>query len=77
MFFISVTSVLQALFIAMWVQYEPMKYGATYTYPPWAQAVGLMLAFSSMLCIPAYAVYAMLKAPGTLREVSQSLLVLS
>jgi len=57
-----------ALFIAMWVQYEPMKYGATYTYPPWAQAVGLMMAFSSMLCIPGYAIYAMIRAQGTLRQ---------
>lgn len=53
----------------MWVQYEPMKYGADYTYPPWAQAVGLCMAFSSMMCVPAYAVYAMVKAEGSLKQV--------
>ena len=54
----------------MWVKFEPLKYATTYTYPAWAQAIGLCLAFSSMLCIPAYAIYAMIKAPGSLKEVS-------
>lgn len=46
-----------------------MKYGDTYTYPAWAQAVGLCMAFASMLCVPAYAIYAMLTAKGSLKEV--------
>ncbi|XP_067930478.1 creatine transporter-like [Watersipora subatra] len=56
------------LFVMMWVEFEPLKYADKYTYPAWAQAIGICMAFASMLCIPGYAVYEMVKAPGSLTE---------
>lgn len=55
----------------MLVKYEPLTYD-TYVYPPWAQGVGLCMAFSSMACIPAYAVYALVTAKGSLKEVGRA-----
>ena len=34
-------------------------------YPAWAQAFGLCLAMSSMLCIPIYATFKLFSSPGS------------
>ncbi|NP_001161527.1 dopamine transporter-like protein [Saccoglossus kowalevskii] len=47
--------------------YKPLTYD-DYVYPPWANAVGWMLAISSMSCIPIFAVYILITTPGTLKE---------
>jgi len=41
-----------AIFIFMWVTFEPLTYNRTYNYPTWAQVLGMLLAVSSMICIP-------------------------
>ena len=52
------------VFMWMWIQFEFLKYNDTYVYPLWGSLLGLCLAFSSMLCVPAYACYAIFTSPG-------------
>lgn len=51
------------------VSYSPVSYG-TYEFPQWAEIMGLLISFSSMIWVPAYAIYYLLSQPGTFREVS-------
>jgi len=53
----------------MWANYEPLTYNRTYSYPSWALALGMCMAFVSMSCIPAYIGGSLLFATGTLKEV--------
>jgi len=46
------------------VTHEALTYNKTYTYPWWAIMFGLMLAFSSMVCIPAYAILKLYNTTG-------------
>nr|CAB3266325.1 sodium- and chloride-dependent creatine transporter 1-like [Phallusia mammillata] len=46
------------------VGHKPLTYNRTYEYPWWGLAFGWMLALSSMLCIPAYAIYKLAVTPG-------------
>ena len=55
----------------MCVTFVPVTYN-DYVYPVGAQAIGFMMALASMLCIPGYAVYALLSANGSLSEVCHS-----
>ncbi|ESO89894.1 hypothetical protein LOTGIDRAFT_124265, partial [Lottia gigantea] len=41
------------IFIFTWVDYEASKYG-DYTYPPWADAIGWIMAFGSVMAIPIF-----------------------
>ncbi|UYV74084.1 SLC6A1 [Cordylochernes scorpioides] len=56
------------VFLFSLVQYKRLDY-IGYVYPVWGEVVGLMLAFSSMLCIPGYAIYKYYVTPGTFRQV--------
>ena len=38
------------------MSYSPVTYG-TYTYPTWAEAIGLGLSLASMVWVPLYALY--------------------
>lgn len=60
--------VIMGLFVSQWVLFELLKYGDSYVYPIWAQGLGLCLALSSMVCVPAYAIYAMATTKGTLKQ---------
>jgi hypothetical protein len=51
-FFLSI----KFIFVFYFVNYAPVTYG-TYEYPGWAEALGLLMACSSMIFIPGYAVY--------------------
>jgi len=53
----------------MWASYEPLKYNRTYSYPGWALAIGMCMAFVSMTCIPGYVAGRLLLASGTLKQV--------
>ncbi len=55
----------------MFVNFKPLTYNKTYTYPAWAQGMGMCLAFSSMICIPAYFCIQMLITPGSIKQVSE------
>lgn len=51
------------------VNYKPLTYNKTYVYPWWGDAIGWVLALSSMLCIPCTVLYKLLRCKGSLREV--------
>ncbi|KAM4654804.1 sodium- and chloride-dependent glycine transporter 1 isoform 2-T3 [Amazona ochrocephala] len=38
------------------IQYRPISYN-DYVYPPWAISIGFLMALSSVICIPIYAIY--------------------
>lgn len=55
------------IFFFSLLQWGGVSYGE-YKYPPWAEFVGWMFALSSMLFIPGFAIYQLLKTPGNLME---------
>ena len=59
----------QGIFVFHVVNYKPLTYNKTYVYPWWGDAVGWVLALSSMLCIPCTVLYKLLRCKGSLREV--------
>ena len=59
----------QIVTILSFVFYEPAYYSGT-VFPHWAQVVGWMMASSSFVVVPGYALYALLlQAEGSLMEV--------
>ena len=56
------TQVLFVILVALW---KPLSYANDKPYPDWAQAFGLMLSLASMVCIPGYAIYYMIRAEGS------------
>ena len=65
----------QAVFIYYLYQYSPVTYGDDYEYPKWAEIMGLLIAASSMIWVPIYAIYYIVRGvtsdpEGTIREVS-------
>jgi solute carrier family 6 dopamine transporter-like protein 3 len=42
-----------------------------YKYPVWAEVLGWFIAGLPMFCIPAYAVWKILRTPGSLKEVKK------
>lgn len=65
----SVFSVPQAVFLFSLIKYTPLKYNNSYVYPPWGYVVGWLMALSSMVCIPLYAIFIILKTKGPLKQV--------
>ena len=63
-----INTLLQFIFIFYFVKYTPITMN-TYEYPPWGEALGFMISFSSMIWVPGYFVYYLLTTPGTWREV--------
>eukprot|EP00095_Tigriopus_kingsejongensis_P007990 maker-scaffold269_size230758-snap-gene-0.24 protein:Tk07990 transcript:maker-scaffold269_size230758-snap-gene-0.24-mRNA-1 annotation:"sodium- and chloride-dependent gaba transporter 1-like" len=59
--------VMSGVFVYYIVSYKPITYGS-YEFPQWAEVLGLVISFSSMIWVPAYAIYYLLSRPGTLRE---------
>uniref|UniRef100_A0A8D0MZD3 Sodium- and chloride-dependent creatine transporter 1 n=1 Tax=Sus scrofa TaxID=9823 RepID=A0A8D0MZD3_PIG len=62
--------VCMGIFIFNVVYYEPLVYNNTYVYPWWGEAVGWGFALSSMLCVPLHLLGCLLRAKGTVAEVS-------
>ena len=67
----------KGVFIYYIVSYEPVQYGkpGEYEYPKWAETMGLLISFSSMIWVPLYAIYytihgVMFDSSGTIAEVS-------
>ncbi|XP_048463693.1 sodium- and chloride-dependent GABA transporter 2-like isoform X1 [Rhincodon typus] len=50
------------------INYSPLKYNKTYVYPVWSYALGWLLAFSSVLCVPLCILYKICMTKGTLKE---------
>ncbi|XP_029096436.1 sodium- and chloride-dependent creatine transporter 1 [Monodon monoceros] len=58
------------IFIFNTVYYKPLVYNNTYVYPWWGEAMGWGFALSSMLCVPLHLLGCLLRAKGTVAEVS-------
>ncbi|XP_038623710.1 sodium- and chloride-dependent betaine transporter [Tachyglossus aculeatus] len=57
-----------ATFIFSLTKYVPLKYNNVYEYPPWGQAIGWLMALSSMVCVPLYFSIILGRTPGTFKE---------
>ncbi|XP_046720814.1 sodium- and chloride-dependent GABA transporter 2-like [Silurus meridionalis] len=55
-------------FIYSLVDYQPLKYNRGYVYPDWAYTLGWLMALSSMLLVPGWALVRLCTLKGTLRE---------
>ncbi|XP_022080336.1 sodium- and chloride-dependent GABA transporter 2-like [Acanthaster planci] len=60
-------SIAVAIWIFSVVTWTPLKYN-DYTFPLWGEAIGWFFALNSMMCIPIYFVYRLVKARGTILE---------
>uniref|UniRef100_A0A6Q2ZPU9 Transporter n=1 Tax=Esox lucius TaxID=8010 RepID=A0A6Q2ZPU9_ESOLU len=67
--FVSPTFLLVVV-IASIVTSSSLKYD-NYEFPPWSNIVGWGVALSSMMFVPAYAIYKFLSMPGTFKQVRQ------
>uniref|UniRef100_A0A7N4PQ54 Transporter n=1 Tax=Sarcophilus harrisii TaxID=9305 RepID=A0A7N4PQ54_SARHA len=61
-------AVCTATFLFSLAKYTPLTYNKKYTYPWWGDALGWLLALSSMVCIPAWSGYKLTTLKGSLRE---------
>lgn len=59
----------QALLIMSLVKFSALKYDGSYVYPWWGYAIGIFLAFLSILPVPLCSFYAIANTPGSLRQV--------
>ncbi|XP_039403196.1 sodium- and chloride-dependent betaine transporter-like isoform X4 [Mauremys reevesii] len=57
-----------ATFLFSLIKYTPLTYNNWYVYPPWGYALGWLMAFSSMICIPLYVIFILLKTRGSLKK---------
>ncbi|KAJ0063584.1 hypothetical protein NL108_004408 [Boleophthalmus pectinirostris] len=56
-------------FICSLIEYQPLTFNHWYVYPSWAYVVGWVLALSSILLVPGWALYLMTTQSGTLKRV--------
>ena len=54
---------LQLILIFLVIQYQPITYNQ-YRYPSWAEAIGFLMALSSVICIPFYALFHFQRTDG-------------
>ncbi|KAM9812598.1 sodium- and chloride-dependent GABA transporter 2-like [Syngnathus typhle] len=50
------------------VEYQPLTFNRWYVYPTWAYVLGWMMALSSILMVPGWALYKLSTAKGTLSQ---------
>ncbi|KAM7399628.1 hypothetical protein PAMP_018881 [Pampus punctatissimus] len=55
-------------FIFSLVEYTPLTYNRWYVYPAWAYVLGWVLALSSIMMVPGWALYKLSSGTGTLRQ---------
>jgi len=51
------------------VEYQPLNFNRWYVYPYWAYALGWLLALSSILLVPGWALGRMCAGEGSLKQV--------
>lgn len=59
----------QIIVVSSFAGYSGIADQEEYRYPQWAEAVGFLVAGSSVLCIPILAIKGLLTTKGTLRQV--------
>ncbi|KAJ6659966.1 hypothetical protein lerEdw1_018163 [Lerista edwardsae] len=57
-----------ATFLFSLIRYTPLRYNNIYDYPQWGIALGWLMALSSMICIPLYVVFILLRTKGSLKQ---------
>uniref|UniRef100_A0A8C5PB97 Solute carrier family 6 member 13 n=1 Tax=Leptobrachium leishanense TaxID=445787 RepID=A0A8C5PB97_9ANUR len=57
-----------ATFVFSLVKYTPLQYNKRYVYPWWGDAIGWLLALSSMVCIPLWVCYKLSTIKGSLTD---------
>lgn len=56
----------QSLWIFSLINYTPPTYrNGRYIYPGWAHGIGWTIAAVSLACVPAYALFNLIRAPGS------------
>ncbi|XP_051934076.1 sodium- and chloride-dependent GABA transporter 2-like isoform X1 [Hippocampus zosterae] len=55
------------------IQYQPLTFNRWYVYPTWAYVMGWMMALSSILLVPGWALYKLTTVTGTLSQRLHSL----
>uniref|UniRef100_A0A3B4UFJ9 Si:ch211-132b12.3 n=1 Tax=Seriola dumerili TaxID=41447 RepID=A0A3B4UFJ9_SERDU len=55
-------------FICSLVEYQPLTFNRWYVYPAWAYVLGWVMALSSILLVPGWALYKLLTGTGTLSQ---------
>ncbi|KAH8022518.1 hypothetical protein HPB51_025081 [Rhipicephalus microplus] len=58
----------EAIFLSSVIRYQPLVYAKTYAYPWWAEMLGWFTSLSSIIMIPTYMVYFLVRTPGSLRQ---------
>ncbi|PIN92801.1 hypothetical protein AB205_0033150 [Aquarana catesbeiana] len=66
---VATPAVCMGTFLFSLIKYTPLKYNNRYLYPPWGYAIGWLMAISSMICIPVYAAYIILRTKGPFTQV--------
>lgn len=61
----------QGTFLFSVINWSPLKLGKGLVAPPWATALGWLLALSSVSLLPIWAIYCLVTTPGTLSEVER------
>lgn len=57
--------IFQAVWVFSLIDYEPPTYhNGAYEYPWWAEAIGWGIASLSLMCIPAFAIYVIIRSEG-------------
>uniref|UniRef100_A0A8C2UDZ6 Transporter n=1 Tax=Coturnix japonica TaxID=93934 RepID=A0A8C2UDZ6_COTJA len=59
-----------AVFFFSLIKYTPLKYNNSYVYPPWGYMLGWLMALSTMVCIPLYVIFILLRTKGSLKQTS-------
>jgi hypothetical protein len=59
----------QGIFLFNIIQFQVLTYNKTYNYPPWATGLGILLAAISMIQIPVYLAYKVIRTPGPFLQV--------
>lgn len=62
---------LQGVCLFSFIQHKPLKY-LEYEFPSWGEAIGWIMALSSIFVMPIYAIYLFVVTPGTFRQVGLS-----
>lgn len=57
-----------SILLMLLFDFKPLRYNDYYEYPAWATAIGWIMAMSSIIQVPGYAIYAYLTTPGSPSE---------